>query len=403
MLRYRAPNLPVTLEDISKSLESYTIEIRRSLHKIPEPSWGEEKTLAFIKNEITQISKKSLYQTELNEKRGGIWVDFYVNLNLPWILFRSDIDGLPIREQTGLPYSSQHEGYMHACGHDCHAAMLLGAFNAITSGLISPLYNIRFVWQRAEECGENPSGGSLLVSEGVLENINFAYALHIASTLESGVFYSRPDLMMANSCYFDFEITCSGGHVMRPDLGTNAISLMNDILTHLKGFEKLYFGPNEEVLFVPSIAKAGNKSNIRPSSATFCFALRNFLTIEKRAAFIHALKEKLIGITNLYPTAELSSFRFNPGYPALYNDRDNYLKVANALAEEYQKAKLLSPMFSGEDFAYYLNEVPGSFWCLGASTNPIHDHHTPHFNPDESALYKGVLFWLTLARISHKY
>ncbi len=400
MLKFRIPSLSHSAEVIAKSLEPFTIETRRSLHQIPEPSWHEEKTLAFIINEIHQISKNSYYQTELTEKRGGIWVDLYVDSKLPWLLFRADVDALPITEATDLPYSSLHEGYMHACGHDCHAAMLISAFKAISSGLINPTSNIRFVWQRAEECGENPSGGSLLVAEGVLENIDFVYALHVASTLESGVFYSKPNLMMANSCYIDFEITCSGGHVMRPDLGTNAISLMNDILTHLKGFEKLYFDPNEEVVFVPSIAKSGNQSNIRPNSATFCFALRNFLTTEKRAAFIQAVQDKVTGITNLYPTAKLSSFKFSPGYPALYNDSDSYLHVAKALEDEYQKTKLISPMFSGEDFAYYLNKVPGSFWCLGAATSPIHDHHTPTFNPDESTLYKGVAFWLTLARKS---
>lgn len=383
---------------VSTSLESYTISLRRELHKIPEPSWREEKTLALISIELDKISKESLYPSYITKRNGGIWVDLLVDEQLPFILFRSDIDALPIKEETNLFYSSIHEGYMHACGHDCHTAMLLTAFKAIASGLIFPKSNIRFVFQRAEECGENPSGGSMLVEEGVLKNIDFAYGLHISSTLESNVFYSRKDLMMANSSYIEFEINCSGGHVMRPDLGSNAISLMTDILSHLKGFEKLFFPPNEPIVFIPSIARAGAKSNIRPNTAYFCYAIRNFLPTVKREEFIHAVAEKIEMITKLYPSAKLSEFKVNNGYPALYNNSENYKFVENALREELLQTASSPILFSGEDFAYYLKETPGSFWLLGAKQNPIYDHHTSKFNPDESTLKTGVAFWLTLAQ-----
>ncbi|MBM3193208.1 MAG: amidohydrolase [Chlamydiae bacterium] len=383
---------------ISSSLESYTISLRRELHKIAEPSWREEKTLALISIELDKISKESIYPTYITTGKGGIWVDLIVDDHLPFILFRSDIDALPIKEETNLSFSSIHDGYMHACGHDCHAAMLLTSFKAIASGLIFPKSNIRFVFQRAEECGENPSGGSILVEEGVLKNIDFVYALHISSTLDSNVFYSRKDLMMANSSYIEFEINCSGGHVMRPDLGSNAISLMTDILTHLKGFEKLFFPPNEPIVFIPSIATAGGKSNIRPNTAYFCYAIRNFLSQAKREEFIHAIEQKVETITKLYPSAKLSNFKVNPGYPALYNNSESYKFVESALREELFQTAPSPILFSGEDFAYYLKETPGSFWLLGAKQSPMHDHHTSKFNPDESTLKTGVAFWLTLAQ-----
>lgn len=399
MLKCQIPS--DSLQDIAKSLEAYTISLRRAFHKIPEPSWKEEKTLSLIKHEIDKLSAKSCFPTEVVEKEGGLWVDLLVDPSLSWILFRADVDALPIEEETNLPYSSEHKGYMHACGHDCHTAMLLGSFKAITLGLIIPKTNIRFVWQRAEECGENPSGGSLLAQEGALDNIDFAYALHISSTSEPNAFYSRENLMMANSAYIEFDITCSGGHVMRPDLGSNAISLMGDVLSHLKGFERLYFGPDEPIAFVPSIASSGSKSNIRPGSAHFCFAIRNFLPEQKRNTFVKALKQKLETITHLYPTAKLSSFDFFPGYPPLYNDSENYLLVQEALQEQGFQTRETPLLFSGEDFAYYLQRVPGSFWCLGAKQAPGWDHHTSKFNPDEKVLWQGVAFWLTLAQKNH--
>jgi amidohydrolase len=391
----------LSIEDIAKSLELYTIDLRRAFHKIPEPSWKEEKTIALLKSELNKIIPKSHYPVKITEAKGGIWVDLILNPELPWILFRADLDALPIQEETNLPFSSEHKGYMHACGHDCHIAMLLASFHAVATTLVIPKSNIRFVWQRAEECGENPSGGSLLVQEGVCHNIDFVYGLHISSTQEKNRFYSRKNLMMANSSYIEFTLTCSGGHVMRPDLGTNAISLMGDVLSHLKGFEKLYFGPNEPIAFVPSIAKAGTKSNIRPNSATFCYAIRNFLSESKRAAFVNAIKERLKTLSLLYPSAKLSSFEFIPGYPALYNDPQNHYFVKNAIEDQGIQTQETPLLFSGEDFAYYLQKTTGSFWCLGAMQEPIFDHHTSKFNPDESSLSQGVAFWLTLASKSH--
>ncbi len=387
--------------NIAKSLESETISLRREFHKIPEPSWQEEKTMDLIYSELNSMIKESIYPVNITQGKGGIWVDLIVNASFPWILFRADIDALPIKEETGLPYSSTHEGYMHACGHDCHTAMLLSCFKAITLGLIYPKSNIRFVWQRAEECGKNPSGGSLLVKEGVLKNIDFVYGLHISSAFEPNVFYSRKELMMANSSYIEFEVSCSGGHVMRPDLGSNAISILTDILNHLKGFEKLFFPPNEPIAFVPSIATAGGVSNIRPNSAYFCYAIRNFLSPQTLLTFINAVHQKVETITKLYPSAKLLSFKTHSGYPTLCNHLDNYLFVENALREQFFHTETSPLLFSGEDFSYFLKETPGSFWCLGAKQDPVYDHHTSKFNPDENVLATGVAFWLTLAQKQH--
>ncbi len=391
----------VSIEALSKSLEEYTISLRRAFHKIPEPSWKEEKTIELILSELRKILSETIYPAKINEVKGGIWVDLFVDPELPWILFRADIDALPILEETDLLHKSDNEGYMHACGHDCHIAMLLSAFKAISLGMVQPKSNIRFVWQRAEECGGAISGGSLLVKEGVCRNIDFVYGLHIASNLELNTFSSRKNLMMANSSYIEFTIHCSGGHVMNPHLGSNAITILTDVLNHLNGFERTFFGPSEPIAFVPSIARSGDKSNIRPNSAYLCFALRNFLSNERRLEFVNALRQKIEGIIELYPAAALSDFIFTPGYPSLCNHSENHEFVKEALEDQFFTTEDGPLQFSAEDFAYYLQEKPGSFWCLGAKEGISHDHHSPRFNPSEKALYKGTAFWLTLATKIH--
>lgn len=390
--------MPGNTLNIAKYFETNVLNYRHAFHAIPELGWQEVKTLTLLESILHSIIKSSHMDLEIVHKEGGIWIDYTIDPNLPRVLFRADIDGLPITEETGLPYSSQHKGVMHACGHDCHTAMLLTAFKAIAEGYVLPSTNIRFVWQRAEEFANQRSGGEKLVQEGVCKGIDTVYALHISATEEPGVFSSRPTTFLANSALFKFEIQCSGGHVMRPNLGSNAIDILSDILHSLKGFERLMFEPHEPIAFVPSVAKAGIATNIRPNTAEFCFAFRNFLRQEEKHRFLKAVKEKIERITGDYPTASLSSFEYFEGYPVLENNPNSYHFVRNLLKDAGLSTKVSNLVFAGEDFSYYLREVPGCFWSLGAKQGAGWDHHTPKFNPDERYLWQGVAFWLSLAQ-----
>lgn len=382
--------------DIAKYLEPYTLNMRHAFHEIPELGWEEEKTLALIEEEIRSIVRRSRLSYEIVHKEGGLWVDLHIHPNKPRVLFRADIDGLPIQEDTGLPFTSTHPGKMHACGHDCHSAMLLAAFKAIALEYIESDVNIRFVWQRAEEFTALRSGGQRLVEEGVCEDVDYAYALHISSTEQPGLFQSRQGVMMANSAQIRIGIACSGGHVMNPEIGSNAIYIMTDILNTLRGFENLFFSPDEPIAFVPSIAQSGVTANIRPAQAEMCFALRNFLPEKERNRFVRAVKEKVYAITKTYPTARVSQFTLIPGYPPLHNDPENVRNVEQALLNMNFQTATADRLFAGEDFSYYLQRVPGSFWNLGMRNHTVSDHHSSKFNPDERYLWQGVAFWLTL-------
>lgn len=385
---------------VIKYLEPYVIDIRRRLHQVPEIGWEEEKTILLLSTEIREAIALSQmnYEFRFHSAKGGIWVDVIKNKELPFLLFRSDIDALPIEEETNLAFASTHKGRMHACGHDCHSAMLLGAFQAITKGLIIPNTNIRFVWQRAEECGPSLSGGKMLVEEGVCEGIDFAFGLHVSPTKEPDVFVSKPGVYMANAAMIQFEIECSGGHVMSPQIGSNAIQIMIDIHNSLRGFEGIFFDPSEPIAFVPSIAKSGIAHNIRPNHATMCFALRNFLSVEMRNKFVESVISRVKTIIQTYPTARLSHLHFCPGYPSLKNDHSTYRHVNQILKDFGQKTEKGPHLFSGEDFSYYLNTVPGAFWLLGTGDKESADCHTSTFNPNEKSLKTGVAYWLLLAQ-----
>ncbi len=381
----------------SNCLDSYSIAIRRELHMKPELSWEEEGTLALIKRELEASTKNSSLHFTFHESKGGIWVDLTIDESYPRILFRADIDALPIQEQNELEYASKVDGVMHACGHDCHTAMLLSAFRAIAEGWIVPKSNIRFVFQRAEEVGGEESGGALLVKDGVCDGVNSAYGLHIGGKDSLGVFYSKPGMMLCNPTTIEIEIEASGGHVASPFLGTNTIDVMTSIVCELRGIERLLLPPSEPLVFVPSVVKSGAASNVRPNKARVVYALRNFLTDEKKEKFINHVKMKIESIISSYVSTTLSLFEVTNSYPILINNPRSTRFVSNALNSMGFPIERDELSFAGDDFAYYLQKVSGSYWVLGAWQEGCLDHHTAKFNPSESALKHGVAFWLLLA------
>ncbi|NGX51695.1 MAG: putative hydrolase YxeP [Chlamydiae bacterium] len=384
------------LLELAVESQEYITPLRHALHEIPELGWQEEKTISLIQSEIREIARTSDVKMSYQEKEGGLWVDLTFHPEKERILYRADIDALPIEEQTGLPFSSNHPGVMHACGHDCHSAMLLGALKLFASGKFTPHYNLRLVWQRAEEVGTIQSGASKLVEEGVVEGISHCYGLHISSTESYGTFISRPNYLMCRAGHLHIEVDCLGGHVMRPELGSNAIDIISEIHMALKGFELRKLGPNEIISFVPSISRAGSGCNIRPDHGEMWYAIHNFLPEERLDDFISSIKTRIGLIIQSYPDASLSKFHYHPGYPPLINDPDNTQFVKNLLDQHFETRKI-SFMFSGEDFSYYLQNRIGSYWLLGARKGEQTDHHTSGFNPDESVLWQGVAFWLLLS------
>jgi len=378
----------------AQEIGPYVIDMRQALHKIPETRWQEEKTINFIKEEISQYSDDD--RIEFTEYRGGLVVDVTFDPSFDRVLFRADIDGLPIIEKTGLPFASEISGNMHACGHDIHAAMLLGALKALIKDDIKPKHNIRLVWQRAEENPITHSGGFVLTREGVCDEISNMHALHIWVTGEFGSFLSRPGRMLANSDRLQIKIKCSGGHVAEPDKGSNAIDIGIDICNNLKGFGLRLLGPNEPTSIVPAIFQAGASSNTRPDTAELWFAVRNLLDLELREELHDNLRHRINGIANLYTDAQVA-VKSIYGHPMLFNDIKDYDRVRELLIDNNQEVSEIEVIFGGEDFAYYLRQKPGSMWMLCAPQKNCGQHHTPTFNPDESVFWKGVLFWLLLA------
>jgi amidohydrolase len=387
---------PITLKEFSKSHQLTWVKYRRAFHQIAELSWKEEKTLKKLMAFLHKIVPLTDSNFDLKMFKGGLCLDCQFNQKAPWLLFRCELDGLPIEEKTNLPFSSIHKGIMHACGHDFHIAMLLGAIHSIFLMPIKPQNNIRFVFQRAEETGTVHSGGKMLVDEGILNGINRVFGLHISSLLPPFEFYSNPGAFLASPRCIDLQIRTTGGHVMHPNQGTNAIDILTDILSKLKEIQNKIVTKDESIVIVPSILEAGTASNIRPQVGRLKLAIRTFLDQNNANQLTQNLKKEIENIVNYYPDSSIEKFIVEEGYPVLKNDPSSMKQVFDLLAPHYKVSKH-PPLFAGEDFSYFLEKTKGCYIVLGAKNKEGQDHHTANFNPNEKVLHQGVSFWLLLA------
>lgn len=384
---------------VAQSMQPYVVEVRRALHQHPEIRWEEKWTLAYIWDQLEDFKLDGLH---IYQMKGGLIVDLTVDESTPArTLFRADVDALAVTEKTDLPFASQIPGMMHACGHDTHAAMLLGAIKAITEGKVKPTHNIRFVFQRAEENPLDLSGGHALVIDGVLRDVTEAHALHIWATGTTGSFIGRPGNMTCNSDRVKITVTCAGGHVGMPHIGENAISIGCDIVTSLRRFAARTVNANQAISLEPAVFNAGDakKSNVMPSSVEIWTACRTYFLPKEQQAFHDKLKAHVTNVVAQYPGATVTT-EIIPGHPVMTNSAGVYESDVALLKSAGQVTESMEPELGGEDYAWYGESqggVPSCMWMLGANQPGTGGHHAPTFNPSEEVLWRGTLFWLLLA------
>jgi len=392
-----------TLKQLADKYDPYLQETRSLIHRYPGVRFSpkEDATLELIKSELARyINSDLVFNISLiSALDGGLVLDVIFNPDYDWLIFRADVDALEITEKTGLDFSSKYPGLMHACGHDIHAAMLLTACRIMLTEPGLPIkHNIRFVFQRAEE---NPidglSGGKLLVHEGICKEMKAAYALHIWTKpeLPAGTFMSCPGPMLGNSDRLKITITAPGGHVANPDDGSSAIDVSFTVYQEMR---KIYAGLSKDsVSLSPAIINSGKQSNVRPQEAELWFACRNYLPTGEREAFHQMIRERLEKEVGLHhPDAKIVVESIY-GHPTLSNDSASYQNVVEILSAAGETTAVAKKILGGEDFAHYLNQIPGCMFMLGAYQPGSGDVHTSTFNPDPAVFKKGVLFWLLLA------
>ncbi len=372
----------------SKTIESYVIDTRRHIHMYPETSFEEEITAKFIEEELHKIG----YNTERVAKT-GIIATLKGAEGGKVVALRADIDALNISEENDVPYRSKNPGKMHACGHDAHAAMLLGAAKILYKYKEQISGTVKLIFQPAEEGG---GGGKKIVEEGHFDDIDIVFGIHVWQELPAGVIGTRKGALFASADQIKIIITGKGGHAALPHQTVDPTSVLMDIYNALQKIISREINPFEpRVLTTPKIV-GSNAHNVIPEKAILEGTFRT-LNPEVRDHIIKRMKEIVEGYSKAWRCTGV--VEANPiSYPALINDDDAVDEVKRIL-KEFDEVQTMDRSMGGEDFAFYLEKTKGAFITLGMHNEDkgiIYPHHHSKFQVDESVLWKGTAIYTLL-------
>ncbi|MEO7260603.1 MAG: amidohydrolase [Jatrophihabitantaceae bacterium] len=361
---------------------------RRELHSHPEVGYSEHRTTELI---LTVLSSFGLAPKRLSI---GTGVVCDIGPGPDFVALRADIDALPLPDNKTVSYASQNAGVCHACGHDVHTAILLAVagFLARSDELGG---SVRLIFQPAEE--RLPGGAEAAVSEGALKGVGQIFALHCDPKLNVGQIGLRVGPITASCNQLDIKLTGPGGHTARPQLTVDLVYAMGKLITELPGLLSRRIDPRAAVSLVWGAVAAGSAANAIPISGTLRGTVRMLdgKLWNQLESMVTELACQIVAPTNVG-----IEINYDPGVPAVSNDGSLVgLQTQAALAAFGPQAVSDTPQsMGGEDFAWYLQTIPGALARLGvrAPGVPIYDLHQSNFDIDEDALAIGVRFTAAL-------
>jgi len=366
---------------------------RRDIHQHPELLYDVHRTAEFVASRlrefgcdevVTGLGRTGVVGIIKGRKGAG-------NEDVRVIGLRADMDALPIDEATELPYASKTPGRMHACGHDGHTAMLLGAarYLAETRNFAGKAV---IIFQPAEEGG---AGAAAMIKDGLLERfgIDQVYGMHNGPGIPIGSFAIRPGPIMASTDAVDIRIEGRGGHAARPHTTVDSVMVGAQLVTALQSIVSRSVDPLESAVVSICEFHAGNARNVIPQTAELKGTIRA-LTPEIRALVGKRLREVVEGTARM--TGARIDLNLERGYPVVVNhaaQTDAAIRVARQVAGD-DNVHEMPPLMGGEDFAYMLEQRPGAFiFCGNGDTAGLHH---PAYDFNDAAIVYGTSYWIKL-------
>lgn len=383
----------------AKGLQEQIVADRRYLHQIPEVGMDLPESAAYIEKRLTEmgipsrrcgVMEESVRQKYIKmgfpDMRASTGVVATIGSGSPCILLRADFDALPMEEINDLPFCSKRNA-SHMCGHDTHAAMLLGAAKLLKDHESELKGTVKLMFQPGEEMGY---GSKTMIDDGLLENpkVDAAMAIHIFSTTPVGKVTYCSGVASSSLDTFAIHIQGKGGHSSTPDLCVDPIMIANQIYTALNMLMTREISPQAVATLSGGVMRSGTAVNIIPDTADLQIGLRTY-SVEARK---HVL-ERLPEIVDAYAKAwhgEYEITMFN--CPCTFTDETVTKELLESVAEMVgaENIQQMPPMAGTEDFSYVAEEVPSTFLILGAGGPDQYPHHNPRMVLDESVFYQGA-------------
>lgn len=365
------------------------IAVRRHLHAHPELSGREYETCGYLGARLAEIGIP--YETV-----GGRSIVATIEGALPGrtVALRGDIDALPIPEATGLSYASQNPGVMHACGHDCHGAMVFAAGKALWALKSELRGTVKLIFQEAEE---TLSGAKAVIASGLVDDVDNFCMIHVNTYFDAGIFSIGYGPRSAKSAFFKIEVTGKGGHSSMPHRSVNALTVACEIVSAVNHVAAYAFDRQESVVLVPTMLNCGLKENIIPETATLSCHARYFDN-----ALDEAVTDAVVRAAARTAEAFGATVKVETkiaGKPVMNEEKsvDRAMKIVRSMAGDVS-LWIDKPTMGGEDFAFFVENKPGVMLALGAAPKGNYTAlHSANMTVEESSLASGVEFFVRYA------
>ncbi len=380
------------IHKVAEKYGEYQVNMRRYFHQNPELSWKEYNTSKVVKEELDKIGvpwrscggETGVLATIQGRKPGKT------------ILIRGDMDALEVEEKTGLPYASQHNGVMHACGHDCHISMMLTAAHILQDMRDDLCGTVKLAFQPAEEMVE---GAVAMIKEGALDGVDGCFAIHVWSDIESGRVFCAAGPEMASSDHFIIDVLGKGGHGSAPHQCVDAAVASSAIISNLQTIVSRELPPLSPAVVTVGTVEIGNRWNCIPETAHIEGTCRAF-TRDIRDSFAERI-ERIASTTASAFRASAKSEYIKLVGPTV-NDAGMAAIVQNASRKVVSPDAPISmpPVTGGEDFAYFIERVPGAVALLGVRSEACGStwpQHSNRYCVDESMLIRGAMLYAQVA------
>lgn len=374
-----------TIDSIFEEIDHSFEEVRgwrRYMHQHPELSFQEVHTAAYIEEKLKSFG------LEVQKNIGSHGLITVLEGKEPGkkIVLRADFDALPIDDEKETSYKSTNPGVMHACGHDGHTAALLGVAKVISKYKEKLRGSIVFVFQPAEETP--PGGAKFMIEEGILDDVDYVFGAHLASDIPVGKVGVGEGYQMAAVDKFAIDVKGHGGHGARPHQTTDSLVIGTSIVEALQKIVSRQIDPLKSAVLTIGVFQAGNAFNVIPDTAHIEGTVRTFdPTVRDKVET--EIRSILDGITSAFhATYQLDYLR---GYPALFNHKEETDLARELFKEAFEEKNVVefSPTMGAEDFSYFLEAKPGTYFRVGSQNEDEathYPHHHPRFDIDERSL-----------------